>query len=305
MLAGPDPRRGTDDPRRRSRAERPAAHRTPVRQQSQGDATDRHRPHADAAHRPGSGSDGGGPSALPDGSRFRDRGRRRHRPADPAGSNRSIFRWFGIRQPSLRQRRRRRRRSRSRSSPRRRARSRRAGGAARQRRLTASSASSPPARPAIAGVRRAHHSPARLSRAEPARSVPWAASAAAMSAIPERISRLSRPRPRSGVGPLMMMRCGIAEEQIRLHRAELLEREEPQLVHPVVDQRPPIGLGRQHGDEADHVARESRPESGRDASRGRSAACVRRRSARLRSRSAGPSCGAAPRRLPCRCRALR
>jgi hypothetical protein len=94
---------------------------TPVRQQPQGDATDRHRPHVDAAH-PGS-----------------DLARRtfalpwaaigpasRYSAPDPADEN-SIFRWSGIRHratgsPAGATG------SRSRSSPHRRARGRRAGG---------------------------------------------------------------------------------------------------------------------------------------------------------------------------------
>ena len=95
----------------------------------------------------------------------------------------------------------------------------------------------------------------------------------------------------------------IAEEQIRLHRAELLEREQAQLVHPVVDQRPPIGLGRQHGDEADHVARESRPESGRDASRGGQRPVLDDEAVVFGHAVQTHLAAAAPRRLPCRCRA--
>ena len=68
-------------------------------------------------------------------------------------------------------------------------------------------------------------------------SRPSAASAAAISAMPERRSRLSRSRPRSFVGPGHDDAVRIAEEEVGAHAAELLEREQPQLVHPVVDQR--------------------------------------------------------------------
>jgi hypothetical protein len=64
----------------------------------------------------------------------------------------------------------------------------------------------------------------------------------------------------------------IAEEEIAAHPAQLLEREEPQLVQPVVDQRLSFGLGCKHGDEADEVTRKTRPQAGRDA-----AGCARSR----------------------------
>src|SRR5437868_2455421 len=53
----------------------------------------------------------------------------------------------------------------------------------------------------------------------------------------------------------------IAEEEIRAHAGELLEREQSELVHPVVDQRLALGLRREDGDEAHHVAREAGPET--------------------------------------------
>ena len=56
----------------------------------------------------------------------------------------------------------------------------------------------------------------------------------------------------------------IAEEQIGAHAAHLLEREQPQLVQPVVDERPAFGLRRQHGHQADQVARKPGPQAGRD-----------------------------------------
>ncbi len=65
----------------------------------------------------------------------------------------------------------------------------------------------------------------------------------------------------------------IAEEKVGAHRAQLLEGEQPQLVHPVVHQRLAFGLRGEDRDEAHHVARESRPQARRDAS-GR---CQRRR----------------------------
>jgi hypothetical protein len=49
----------------------------------------------------------------------------------------------------------------------------------------------------------------------------------------------------------------VAQEQIGAHPRQLLEREQAQLVHPVVDQRLAVGLRGQHGDQADHVAREA------------------------------------------------
>ena len=57
----------------------------------------------------------------------------------------------------------------------------------------------------------------------------------------------------------------IAEKQVGAHAAHLLERKQPQLIHPVVDQRRAVGLRRQHRDQADQVARKSRPQAGRDA----------------------------------------
>ena len=57
----------------------------------------------------------------------------------------------------------------------------------------------------------------------------------------------------------------VAEKQIRAHSAHLLERIEPQLVHPVVHERRSGRLRRQHGHEADEIARESGPQSRRDA----------------------------------------
>src|SRR6185295_8957835 len=51
----------------------------------------------------------------------------------------------------------------------------------------------------------------------------------------------------------------VGEEHVGAHAAQLLEREESQLVHPVVDERAPVGLRRQDGHEADQVAWESRP----------------------------------------------
>ena len=56
----------------------------------------------------------------------------------------------------------------------------------------------------------------------------------------------------------------IAEEEIGAHAAQLLEREQTQLVQPVVDQRAAVGLGREHRHQADHVARKPRPQTGRD-----------------------------------------
>ena len=48
-----------------ARPERPAGHRPPVRDTSQGSAADRHHPDADAAHRPRARSDRSGPAAVP------------------------------------------------------------------------------------------------------------------------------------------------------------------------------------------------------------------------------------------------
>src|SRR4029079_9064525 len=56
----------------------------------------------------------------------------------------------------------------------------------------------------------------------------------------------------------------VAEEEAGAHRAQLLKGEESQLVQPVVDQRAAIGLSRQDGDEADHVAWKPGPQSRRD-----------------------------------------
>ena len=55
----------------------------------------------------------------------------------------------------------------------------------------------------------------------------------------------------------------IAKKQIGAHGAELLEGEEPQLVEPVVHERPALRLRRKHRHEADHVARKPGPEAGR------------------------------------------
>ena len=56
----------------------------------------------------------------------------------------------------------------------------------------------------------------------------------------------------------------VAQEEVCAHPAQLLKREQPQLVHPVVYQRPPTGLRRQHTDQTDHVAGEARPWGGGD-----------------------------------------
>ena len=53
----------------------------------------------------------------------------------------------------------------------------------------------------------------------------------------------------------------IAQKQIGPHAAELLQREQAQLVHPVVNQRPALGLRGEHRDEADEIAREARPQA--------------------------------------------
>ena len=132
-----------------------------------------------------------------------------------------------------------------------------------------------------AAARRAARSRVRRFRAASARLSPSAASAAAISAIPDRRSRLSSGRPRS------LPRTGdddavrIAEEQVGAHAAQLLEREQPQLVHPVVHERPPFGLRREHGHEADQVARKPRPQAGGDAA-GRLQASTARRGRRRR-----------------------
>ena len=75
--------------------------------------------------------------------------------------------------------------------------------------------------------------------------------------MPERRSRLSSFRPFNLLGTGHDDSVRIAQEEIGAHPAELFQREEAQLVHPVVNQRAPVGLGRKHGDEADEIARES------------------------------------------------
>ncbi len=127
------------------------------------------------------------------------------------------------------------------------------------------------ARRAPAGAPRAGRSRARPSRAAPAGS-----------GRRRPAPRQSAPCPTGGRGcraavPRSLRRSGdddamrIAEEQIRAHPAQLLEREQTQLVHPVVDQRRALGLRREHGHQADEVAREARPQAGRDAAGRRSA----------------------------------
>ncbi len=59
---------------------------------------------------------------------------------------------------------------------------------------------------------------------------------------------------------------GIAEEQVSAHAAHLLQREQPKFVEPVVHQRGAVRARGQHGHQADEVAWETRPQSGRDAS---------------------------------------
>jgi general secretion pathway protein D len=60
---------------------------------------------------------------------------------------------------------------------------------------------------------------------------------------------------------------GIAQEQVRAHPTHLFQREETQLVHPVVHQRRAVGLGREDGDEAHQIAGKRRPQPRRDPSR--------------------------------------
>ena len=86
--------------------------------------------------------------------------------------------------------------------------------------------------------------------------------------MPDRRSRLSRARPRSLFGPDTTMRCGSHRNRSARIPRQLLEREQAQLVHPVVDQRLALGLRRQHGDQADHVAREAGPQAGGQAADG-------------------------------------
>src|SRR5581483_5987876 len=59
----------------------------------------------------------------------------------------------------------------------------------------------------------------------------------------------------------------VAEKEIRAHAAQLLEREQTQLVHPVVHERLTARGRCENGDQADHVARESRPQPRREATR--------------------------------------
>ena len=104
----------------------------------------------------------------------------------------------------------------------------------------------------------------------------------------------------------------VAQEDVGVHPAQLLEREQPQLVHPVVDQRPALGLRRQDGEQADHVARKPRPQprdqpAARDASTRRCTrtapplmshgTCIRCRTLTIGSRSSGsaPRTSIAPR----------
>src|SRR5262249_47973957 len=56
----------------------------------------------------------------------------------------------------------------------------------------------------------------------------------------------------------------VAEEQVSAHPAQLLEREQPQLVHPIVDQRLAVTLRGEHGHEAHEVTWEARPQARRD-----------------------------------------
>src|SRR6185369_13541963 len=51
----------------------------------------------------------------------------------------------------------------------------------------------------------------------------------------------------------------VGEEHVGTHAAHLLEREETQLVHPVVHKRSACCLCREHCDEADQVAWKRRP----------------------------------------------
>ena len=56
----------------------------------------------------------------------------------------------------------------------------------------------------------------------------------------------------------------VGKEQIGTHAAHLLERKEPQLVHPVVNQRATDRLRRQHRDQAHQITRKGRPQPGGD-----------------------------------------
>ena len=130
---------------------------------------------------------------------------------------------------------------------------------------------------------------ARRFRSRARCSRPSAASAAAMSAMPERMSRLSSVRPRSCVGPVTMMRCGSHRNRsarIALSCSSANRRSSYiQSCTSVV----PCACVREHGHEADDVAREAGPEAGRDAARAVRASTAARRTGRPRDRSPGPS----------------
>ena len=83
---------------------------------------------------------------------------------------------------------------------------------------------------------------------------------------------------------------GIAEEEVGAHAAQLLQRKEPQLVHPVVNEGSAVRLRRQHGGETHHVAGESGPRSGGDLGAPRGVATVVPRIVRPPPRSP-PACG--------------
>ncbi len=55
---------------------------------------------------------------------------------------------------------------------------------------------------------------------------------------------------------------GVGKEHVSAHAAHLFEREEAELVHPVVHERPSFGLRGEHRHEADKVATET-PARGR------------------------------------------
>ena len=78
------------------------------------------------------------------------------------------------------------------------------------------------------------------------------------------IQRTPEQLPRTGRDDSMW----IAQKQIRAHATELFEREQPELVQPVVDQGTAFRLRRQHCHEAHKVARKTGPQPSCDFSGG-------------------------------------
>ena len=102
---------------------------------------------------------------------------------------------------------------------------------------------------------------------------PSAASAASTSAMPARMSGLVTCWPTSRLRPDDDGAMRVAEDDLRAHGDQLVDKEEPALVHLLVDDDRALRLGGRHQGDAHEVGREGGP--GRVVDLGHGAAKVR------------------------------